>query len=146
MTCRLLIIFPNSLDTDQVWSGSKLFDTMKKDPQVTSPYSPSSFGVCNQVRATVNHMWHSFSYRIPNHLTAFFVCYAPFYEKNFCRSYARSLMRGPRKFCQRGLTLTGFSCFLVDEGREDPSITICGPSSARQRNAIKMAFRWRAYI
>ena len=28
--CRLLIIFPNSLDTDQAWSGSKLNDTMKK--------------------------------------------------------------------------------------------------------------------
>ena len=30
--------------------------------------------------------------------------------------------------------------FLIDEGREDPSTTISGPSSARQRNAI----RWRA--
>ena len=26
--------------------------------------------------------------------------------------------------------------FLVDEWREDPNITINGPSSARQRNAI----------
>ena len=34
--------------------------------------------------------------------------------------------------------------FLVDEGREDPNTTISGPSSARQRNAILMAFRWRA--
>ena len=31
--------------------------------------------------------------------------------------------------------------FLVDEGREDPSATISGPSSARQQNAIEMAFR-----
>ena len=30
-----------------------------------------------------------------------------------------------------------FSLFLVDEGREDPNTTISGPSSARQRNAIK---------
>ena len=28
-------------------------------------------------------------------------------------------------------------------GREDPNITQNGPSSARQRNAIEMAFRWR---
>ena len=34
--------------------------------------------------------------------------------------------------------MTGVS--LVDEGREDPSTTISGSSSARQRNAIK----WRA--
>ena len=33
-----------------------------------------------------------------------------------------------------GPTLTTF--FLVDEGREDPSTTISGPSKARQRNAI----------
>ena len=33
---------------------------------------------------------------------------------------------------------------LVDEGRGDPSTTISGPSSASQRNAIEMAFRWRA--
>ena len=38
-------------------------------------------------------------------------------------------MRGSRKF------------FFVDEGRDT---TISGPSSARQRNAILMAFRWRA--
>ena len=30
--------------------------------------------------------------------------------------------------------------FLVDEGREDSNTTINGPSSTRQRNAIKMAF------
>ena len=33
---------------------------------------------------------------------------------------------------------------LVDEGREDPNTTISGLLLARQRNAIKMAFRWRA--
>ena len=47
-------------------------------------------------------------------------------------------MRGSRKFCQRNPTLTTF--FLVDEGREDPSATLSGPSSARQRNAIKWRF------
>ena len=26
----------------------------------------------------------------------------------------------------------------------DPNTTISGPSTARQRNAIKMVFRWRA--
>ena len=57
-------------------------------------------------------------------------------------------------FCQRGSNFDvffGFVCFLlfffffffffwggggVDEGREDPSITKSGSSSARQRNAI----------
>ena len=34
--------------------------------------------------------------------------------------------------------------FFVDEGTEDPNTAINGPSSARQRNAIEMAFRWRA--
>ena len=34
--------------------------------------------------------------------------------------------------------------FLVDEGREDPSITKSGPSSASQQNAIVMAFCWWA--
>ena len=41
----------------------------------------------------------------------------------------------------RGPTLTIF--ILLDEGKEDPSSTKSGPSSARQRNAIKMAFRWQ---
>ena len=36
--------------------------------------------------------------------------------------------------------------FLVDEMREDPNTTIIRPSLARQRNAILMAFRWRADI
>ena len=34
--------------------------------------------------------------------------------------------------------------FVVDEGWEDPNTTLSGPSSTRQRNAIEMAFRWRA--
>ena len=42
-------------------------------------------------------------------------------------------MRGSRKFCQRLF-------FLVDEGREDPSTTISGPSPARQQNAIQWRF------
>ena len=40
-----------------------------------------------------------------------------------------------------GPTLT---LFLVDEGRDDPNTTKSGPSSVHMRNAIKMAFRWRA--
>ena len=40
-----------------------------------------------------------------------------------------------------GQTLTFF--LLIDKGREDPNTTISGTSSALQRNAIIMAFRWR---
>ena len=36
--------------------------------------------------------------------------------------------------------------FLVDEGRKDPNTAISGPSSARQRNTISMAFHWRADV
>ena len=39
---------------------------------------------------------------------------------------------------------TFFFSFLVNEGREDPNSTKSGPYSARKRNAIQMAFRWRA--
>ena len=48
------------------------------------------------------------------------------------------LIRGSRNFCQRGPII------LVNEEIEDPNITINGPSSACQRNAILMSFRWRA--
>ena len=51
-------------------------------------------------------------------------------------------MRGSRKFCQRGSKFDNI--FLIDKGIEDTNTAINGPSSARQRNAIKMAFRWRA--
>ena len=34
--------------------------------------------------------------------------------------------------------------FVVDEGIEDQNTTISVPSSAQQRNAIEMAFRWLA--
>ena len=54
-------------------------------------------------------------------------------------------MRGSRKFCQRGPTLTTFFVLfffvlLGDEGREDPSTNISEPSSTCQRNAIKWRF------
>ena len=48
-----------------------------------------------------------------------------------------------KKFCQRGSNFDNVFFvlfFLIDEGREDPSTTISGPSSARQRNAIKWRF------
>ena len=48
-------------------------------------------------------------------------------------------MRGSRKFCQRRSNFDNVF-FKVDEGREGPSPTLCGPSSARQRNAIKWRF------
>ena len=47
-------------------------------------------------------------------------------------------MRGSRKFLEGG-----YFC-LIDGGLEDPNTASTGPSSARQRNAIEMAFRWRA--
>ena len=43
------------------------------------------------------------------------------------------------RFARGGPTLTVFY-----EGREDPHSTKIGQSSARQRNAIYMAFRWWA--
>ena len=51
------------------------------------------------------------------------------------KSFKDRAMRGSRKFCQRGSKFDNFF-FLVDEGIEDPNITINGSSSARQRNAI----------
>ena len=63
-------------------------------------------------------------------------------------------MRGSRKFCQRGSNFDNDFFFFLggggggvkfEEGRRDPNTTISGSPSARQRNAIKMAFRWRAY-
>ena len=48
----------------------------------------------------------------------------------------------PESYVRGGPTST--LTFLVDEGREDQNTTIGGPSSTRQRNAISMAFRWRA--
>ena len=57
-------------------------------------------------------------------------------------------MRGSRKFCQRGFNFDNvfffFFFFFFNEGWEDPNATISGPLSALQRNAIYMAFRWRA--
>ena len=57
----------------------------------------------------------------------------------------------PESFVRGGPTiLTTFffnyflKIFLADKGREDPITTESGPSSAHQRNAIEMAFRWRA--
>ena len=56
-------------------------------------------------------------------------------------------MRGSRKFCQRGSN-TDNVFFLVDEGREDPSTTISGLSSAMRWRAddghgVSLACRWR---
>ena len=46
-----------------------------------------------------------------------------------------------QKVFQRG---SNFDVFFVDKIREEPNATICRPTSASQRNAIEMAFRWRA--
>ena len=62
-------------------------------------------------------------------------------------------MRGSRKFVKGGPRLTTFFFFFffffgggggLMGWREDLNATENGPSSARQRNAIEMAFRWRA--
>ena len=48
-------------------------------------------------------------------------------------------MRDPESFVTGGSNFDNVFfcfCFLADEGREDPSTTISGPSSARHRNAI----------
>ena len=50
------------------------------------------------------------------------------------KSFAPLHARIQKVLSEGGPTLTTF--FLVDEGREDPSTIISGPSSARQRNAI----------
>ena len=43
------------------------------------------------------------------------------------------------------ILLCFFCCFCLKlMGVEDPNTVIKGPSSASQRNAISMAFRWRA--
>ena len=62
-----------------------------------------------------------------------------------------AIMRGSRKFFQRWSKFDNvffiflFILFLeVDKGIEDRNTAINRPSSARQRNAISMAFRWRA--
>ena len=54
-------------------------------------------------------------------------------------------MRGSRKFCQRESSPKSDKVFLLVDGAiEDPNTALIGPSSARQRNAIEMAFRLRA--
>ena len=51
----------------------------------------------------------------------------------------------PESFVRGGPTLTFFFFFFFfDEGRNYSNTTISGPSTARQRNAIQMAFRWQA--
>ena len=52
-------------------------------------------------------------------------------------------MRGSREFCQRGPVQLCNTDIFFKAGREDPNYTKSGPTSARQRNAISMAFRWR---
>ena len=52
-------------------------------------------------------------------------------------SPAVDVMRGSRKFCQRGSNTDNV---FLRECREDRNATKSGPSSARQQNA----FRWRA--
>ena len=44
------------------------------------------------------------------------------------------ILADPESFVRGGPNLITF--FLVDEGIEDPNITLNGPSSARQRKAI----------
>ena len=56
-------------------------------------------------------------------------------------------MQGSRKFCQRGSKFDNFffvSVFKVDGGIEDSNTDLIWPPTARQRNAIEMAFCWCA--
>ena len=59
-------------------------------------------------------------------------------------------IRGFRNFCQRVSNFDSvfFIYFIIfisfNERRNDLNATKSGPSSARQRNAIQMVFRWRA--
>ena len=63
---------------------------------------------------------------------------------NLCSAFRKSVTAcaDADNFVKGGPTLT--ILFSVDEGNETPNTTISGPSSARQRNAILMAFRWHA--
>ena len=59
--------------------------------------------------------------------------------------YNMCCMRGTRKFCQRGRSLTTFFLCVFYEGREGPDNTKRGPSSARQRNVlngVSLVGRW----
>ena len=55
-------------------------------------------------------------------------------------SVAEYFLRGSRKFCQKGSNSDKFFFFFFYEEKEDPNSTKSGPSSARQRNAIKCRF------
>ena len=51
------------------------------------------------------------------------------------------VMLGSRKFSQRGSKFDNFFfVFLVDEGIEDPNITINGPSTAASKTPLKWRF------
>ena len=67
------------------------------------------------------------------HISVFYCCWR-LIDKNV-QSCA-----DPDNFVRGGPNLI----FLIDGGREDPNTTLIWPASARQRNAIEMAFRWRA--
>ena len=60
--------------------------------------------------------------------------------------WLKKYMHGSRKFFQRvskfDVCFLGF--FFVDKGIKDPNAAMNWPSSARQQNAIEMAFCWRA--
>ena len=52
-------------------------------------------------------------------------------------------MRGSRKFFQRGSNYD-YVFLLLMMGEMFPNTNVSGSSSAQQRNAIKIAFRWWA--
>ena len=64
--------------------------------------------------------------------------------QNLTYSDTTSACADPESFVRGGPTLTSFSSvFLIaDEGKEDLNTTISGHSSARQQNAIQIAFSW----
>ena len=70
------------------------------------------------------------------------IVWLPFFQRpkrlNKASSWYMFIMRGSRKFCQRGPNLITFFFFFFffGDGIEDPNTALNGPSSARQRNAI----------
>ena len=76
-----------------------------------------------------------------------FFCYFVIYNTDtclteLCNKHFRD--RGQHKTCPDPESFVRGGPFLVAEGWEDQNTTISGPSSACQRNAIYMEFRWRA--
>ena len=65
---------------------------------------------------------------------------ADFFSKRLGSRSGSTSCQDPESFVRGDPTLSTFFFYIIDEGREDLSTIISGPSSARQQNAIK----WRS--